>query len=134
MKPVILCFETMPGYERSGGARTTPLVKGDHGAMNFMNGVTELPPGGMIPLHQHDCEESVIVLKGSAIAEIDGTSYTLDVCDTVWIPPGIPHRFINASSSNHMLIFWTYGSINASRTLVTTGETRRVSDEHGNRQ
>ena len=51
--------------------------------------------------------------------------------DTTWIATGVPHRFCNLSATEPMKIFWTYASVDATRTLVATGETRRVDAEHG---
>lgn len=72
-----------------------------------------------------------MVLDGHAIAEIDGVPHQLGPNDTTWIPPNVQHRFINASDSEPMRIFWTYASIDATRTMVATGETRSIDAEHG---
>jgi hypothetical protein len=42
----------------------------------------------------------------------------------------VPHRFRNISSTAPMKILWIYGSVDATRTLVETGETHPVSAEH----
>ena len=118
-------------YERGGSARTTPLVTSGIGSSSMLNGITEFGPGAAIPLHTHNCEESVLVLEGDAIAELDGVQYPMGPTDTTWVPANVPHRFINASDSNTMRIFWTYASIDATRTLVATGETRSVDSERG---
>lgn len=94
----------------------------------MLNGITDFEPGAAIPLHTHNCEESVMVLEGEAIAEIDGETRALAAGDTTFIPAGVPHRFVNASDAR-MRIFWTYASIDATRTLVETGDTRRIDAE-----
>jgi mannose-6-phosphate isomerase-like protein (cupin superfamily) len=71
-----------------------------------------------------------MVIEGQAIAEIDGVRYHLDTNDTTWIPANVPHRFLNASD-RPMRIFWTYASVDATRTLLATGETRSIDAEHG---
>jgi quercetin dioxygenase-like cupin family protein len=116
-------------HERGGGARTTPLVTRGIGSTSLLNGITEFGPGAAIPVHTHNCEESVLVLEGDAIAELDGVQHAMSATDTTWVPAGIPHRFINASDSKPMRIFWTYASIDATRTIVATGETRSVDSE-----
>ena len=118
-------------HERGGGARTTPLVTRAIGSTSLLNGITEFGPGAAIPLHTHNCEESVLVLEGNAIAELDGVQHRMAATDTTWVPANVPHRFINASDSRPMRIFWTYASIDATRTLVATGETRSVDSERG---
>lgn len=117
--------------DRGGGARTTPLVTRSCGSTSLINGITAFDGGAAIGLHHHNCEESVMVLDGHAIAEVDGVRYELGPNDTTWIPPNVPHRFINASETEPMRIFWTYASIDATRTMVATGETRTIDAEHG---
>jgi putative monooxygenase len=116
--------------DRGGGAKTIPLVNQKVGSTSLLNGITSFEPGAAIPVHTHNCEESVMVLEGSAIAEIDGVEHTLGPLDTTWLPANVPHRFINASTTEPMRIFWTYASVEATRTLVATGETRPISAEH----
>jgi quercetin dioxygenase-like cupin family protein len=116
--------------ERGGGARTIPLVTKRIGSTSLLNGITSFEPGAAIPLHSHNCEESVMLLEGHAIAEIDGVQHELKPLDTTWIPSDVPHRFRNASDTEPMRIFWTYASVEATRTLIATGETRSISAEH----
>ena len=120
----------LKSYDRGGGARTTPLVSPAIGAQGFINGITEFEPGVAIPFHSHNCEESVMLLEGEAVMDIGGKEYPVQVFDTTWIPPNIPHRFRNLSSTKPMKILWTYASTSATRTLTETGETRPVSAEH----
>ena len=119
----------IPAADRGGGARTIPLVTPGIGAKQLINGITMIGPGAAIPLHFHNCEESVIVLEGDAIAVIDGVEHRVGPGDTSWIPAGLPHYFRN-DSSGMVRIFWTYASIEATRTLVSTGQTRPVAAEH----
>lgn len=128
-KPTILYAGQLRVIERGGGARTTPLVTRQVGAKSLINGITAFDPGASIAVHKHNCEESVIVLEGEAIVEIDGVSHRAAANDTVWIPADIPHRFINASADKPMRIFWTYASIDATRTIIATGETRAIDVE-----
>jgi quercetin dioxygenase-like cupin family protein len=116
-------------HERGGGARTIPLVTSGTGSQSLLNGITEFGPGASIPLHTHNCEESVMVLEGQAVVEIDGVRHLMGPNDTTWVPAGLPHRFINASNEAKMRIFWTYASVDATRTLVATGDTRSIDSE-----
>ena len=113
-------------HERGGGARTIPLVTRKIGSTSMLNGITEFAPNAAIPLHTHNCEESVMVLEGDAIAELDGVQHPMGANDTTWVPAGVPHRFINASDTKAMRIFWIYASVDATRTIVATGETRSI--------
>ena len=70
-----------------------------------------------------------MVLEGDAIVEIDGEQHHLSAQDTTWLPANLPHRFINASDTNRMRIFWTYASIDATRTNMQTGEEGTIDAE-----
>ncbi|WP_423141678.1 cupin domain-containing protein [Parablastomonas sp. CN1-191] len=123
----------IPPKDRGGGVRTFPLVRRAIGATSFINGITEFDPGCAVPLHYHNCEESVMLLEGDAVATIDGVERVVLPSDTTFIPAGVPHFFRNVSTTRKMRIFWVYGSIDADRTIVATGETRRIDEEHGER-
>ncbi|MDB6100654.1 MAG: hypothetical protein JWO52_653 [Gammaproteobacteria bacterium] len=116
--------------ERGGGVRTIPLVTRAHGATAFINGITCFDPGAAVSFHCHNCEESVVILEGRAIVDINGTEFEMGPQDTTFLPANIPHRFRNASSMAGMRILWTYASIDATRTIIATGDTRRIDDEH----
>ncbi|USJ28426.1 cupin domain-containing protein [Ensifer adhaerens] len=126
----ILRQREQPIANRGGGASTIPLVTPANGARQLINGITRLEPGKQIPLHFHNCEESVLLLEGQAVAVIDGVEYPLEPGDTTWIPANLPHFFRNVSQTEVMRIFWTYASIEATRTLVETGATHPVAAEH----
>ncbi|MGF6177986.1 cupin domain-containing protein [Ensifer sp. 4252] len=129
-KCAILRRGDVQSIDRGGGARTTPLVTRRCGSSSLLNGITTFDPGASIGLHTHNCEESVVVIEGLAIAEIDGVQHELGVHDTTWIAANVPHRFINASATDPMRIFWTYASTDATRTIIATGE-ERVADAGG---
>jgi quercetin dioxygenase-like cupin family protein len=129
-QPKILQPDSLKSYDRGGGARTTPLVNPSIGATGFINGITEFAPGTAIPFHSHNCEESVMLLEGDAMLDINGQEYRIKPFDTTWIPPNVAHRFRNMSNTLPMKILWIYASASATRTLIDSGETRPVSSEH----
>ena len=91
---------------------------------------TTLDPGAAVPLHIHNCEESVLVMSGRARVHIDGVETDVKPGVTTWIPTGVQHFFRNTSATEPMSIFWTYASIDANRTIVATGVTTRIDEEH----
>jgi len=127
---IVLRPSEQPLADRGGGARTIPMVTPACGSAQMLNGFTMFEPGARIGLHFHNCEESVLVVEGEAIAMIDGVEHHLKAGDTTWVPAEVPHFFRNPSATASMKIFWTYASIAATRTLVATGETRPVAAEH----
>lgn len=128
--PAVLKPDVLRSHDRGGGAKTTPLVSPAIGAQGFINGITEFEPAAAIPFHSHNCEESVMLLEGSAMLDIQGEEHLLKPFDTTWIPPNISHRFRNLSATLPMKILWIYASPSATRTLTDSGETRLVNAEH----
>ncbi|NNK78992.1 MAG: cupin domain-containing protein [Litoreibacter sp.] len=119
-----------PSIKRGGGAATTQMVTPDCGARAFLNGFTVIPPQAAIPLHFDNCEESVLIVSGAAEVEVDGARFEAEAGDVTWLPENLPHRFINPSETEPLRIFWTYASVNATRTLVESGETGPILAEH----
>jgi quercetin dioxygenase-like cupin family protein len=130
-RPLVMRPSELKSHDRGGGARTTPLVSPSIGATGFINGITEFGPGVAIPFHSHNCEESVMLLEGHAMMDMEGQdAIALNPQDTTWIPPNVSHRFRNLSDTQPMKILWIYASMAATRTLTESGETRFVSAEH----
>jgi quercetin dioxygenase-like cupin family protein len=123
--------ENLPKHARGGGASTTPLVTPAVGTASFITGYTEFGGGAAIPFHSHNCQESVVLMQGRAMLDIDGLEYELKAHDVTFIPPNVPHRFRNLSATEPMKILWIYESAAATRTLTETGVTNFVSAEHG---
>jgi quercetin dioxygenase-like cupin family protein/quinol monooxygenase YgiN len=121
--------DELPFKSRGGGARTIPLVTAARGATAYLNGITIFGPGAQIAHHIHNVAESVMVIQGEAIVDIDGVRTPLRTFDTTFVPANIPHHFENSSATEEMRIFWTYGSLDATRTIVDTGEHGRVDSE-----
>lgn len=129
--PVVLYPDQLKSHDRGGGARTTPLVGPGVGATQFVNGITEFAAGVAIPFHSHNCEESVMLLQGEAILDVEGgAQHALKAFDTTWIPANVSHRFRNVSPTQPMKIFWTYASIQPTRTVSASGETHPIAAEH----
>ena len=129
-EPAVLRPAELTSFSRGGGARTIPLVTQAVGAEVFLTGQTLFDGGAGIALHTHNCPESVTILEGDAIVEIDGHEHHVTRFDTTYVPAGTPHRFRNASATEPMRILWIYASVDATRTIVETGVTARVDAEH----
>jgi quercetin dioxygenase-like cupin family protein len=121
-RAVLLHPRTLPVMERGSGVRTVHLVSREIGAAQFLNGTSEFDPGGAVPFHSHNCEESVVILEGVATFETDEATAELAAGQATWVPAGVVHRFRNRGDSV-MRFLWTYGRADATRTLAATGET-----------
>ena len=119
-----------PVADRGNGNRTIPLIGPGSGASQFVNGLTDVAPGQAIREHHHNCEETILILEGEAIAVLDGVEYPLKAPDASWVAPGVRHYFRNSSATERLRIFWVYASPEATRTDTETGETRTIAAEH----
>ena len=54
-----------------------------------------MQPGCATPLHQHDCEEVVLVLEGSGEVRWGGGATTFGADSTLVIPPRVAHAIVN---------------------------------------
>lgn len=63
-KPSVLRPSEIPAYRRGYGAKTIRLVTRKLGSRHFINGITVFEPGAAMPLHTHNCDESVLLLEG----------------------------------------------------------------------
>jgi putative monooxygenase len=128
----MLRADDLPAISRVGGVSTTRLVSSACGAQALLNGFTSSPPGAAVPVHFHNVEESVLVVDGEAVIEVEGQPpVQARAGDVTWIPPSLPHRFRNPSAETTLKIFWTYAAADATRTVVETGETQTIDAEHG---
>ena len=108
--------------ERGQGIRSLPLASRSTGAEQILTGMTEIPVGGIIPLHTHSSEEFILVLRGEALVRVEEDETPVHAMDATWIPPGIEHQFVN-TGSEPLHILWVYGDPDTTRTLMETGET-----------
>jgi len=113
----------LPRIERGNGIRSLPLASRETGAEQVLTGMTEIPPGGIIPLHTHSSEEFILVLAGEAIVRVEGNEdRPVAAMDATLIPPGVEHQFVNVGA-DVLKILWVYGDPDTTRTLIESGET-----------
>ena len=90
--------DLMPGIEMSGG-------------------FARFEPGGRLPTHMHDFDESICITSGEATCIVGEKSYRLDNCTTALIPRGCPHYFINESKTT-MDMIWVYAGSMPNRIIL----------------
>jgi len=90
--------ELVPGIEMSGG-------------------YGRFQPGGRLPAHLHDFDESICIIQGNAICHVEGQRYSLDDCATAMVPRGRVHYFVNESQTT-MDMIWVYAGPMPERIIV----------------
>lgn len=118
----ILRYRELPVVDRGTGVKTRLLVSRRLGAEGLTTGITTFEPGSKIARHWHNCAESVVILEGDAVCEIDGQLYPMKQYDTTFVPENVPHRFLN-ETDKPMAILWTYAATHVTRTFADTGVT-----------
>jgi mannose-6-phosphate isomerase-like protein (cupin superfamily) len=121
----VLRADDVETIDRGGGVSTVHLSTPERGAQSFTNGITAIEPGAAVPLHFHNCEESVLILEGTAVFDFEGESLPMHEGEITLVPAGVPHRFVNPGPGL-LRIFFTYGSTSANRTMVDSGETAPI--------
>jgi len=127
-RPVVKTAASRAFFSRGAGLRTSHIFTTADGAAQGLTGTTEFAPGVGVPWHTHNCEETVTIVEGEALFEADGEQIQLVAGDATWTPAGVVHRFANRGRGP-MRILWTYGSVDATRTLVASGLTTSIAAE-----
>ena len=79
------------------------LITKKDGANNFAMRLFEVKPKGYTPLHQHDWEHEVFIVKGNGELRDKEKKHSFHAGDVLYIPPMEWHQFLN--TSNEMLQF-----------------------------
>jgi mannose-6-phosphate isomerase-like protein (cupin superfamily) len=120
---LVLRPSEIPEFSRGSGVSTIPLVGHWNCELSTITtGMTVFPPGTSIPLHTHNVEETVLVLRGQATAELGDRTVDLEAGEATWVAPGVTHRFVNRGP-DEMAIYWAYAGRFVSRTTAATGRT-----------
>jgi quercetin dioxygenase-like cupin family protein len=88
----------MPSSPTMHGLARKILVGAEHGAVHGELGVTVIQPGGWLQRHFHSFEESLYVLDGELLMELDGRTHRLQKGDFALMPVGVWHALGNAGS------------------------------------
>jgi quercetin dioxygenase-like cupin family protein len=93
-------FADRPGEAsaQSQGLSRSVLVGAEHGAVHTELAVGALAPGGWLNRHFHSFEESLYVLAGELLLDIDGHTHRLVRGDYALMPVGTWHALANGGT------------------------------------
>jgi 2-keto-3-deoxy-L-rhamnonate aldolase RhmA/quercetin dioxygenase-like cupin family protein len=114
-----------PRAEIARGVNFECLVGRHNHAKHLTTGIVTFAPGAMLPYHNHIFTESITLLSGSAIIDVEGRSYGLKKLDNAVIPVGLAHAARNPSTTEPAVLHIAMATDSPSRTLVDKFFTRR---------
>ena len=85
-----------PSSATNSGLARAVVVGPEQGAVHTELAIGSLQAGGWIARHFHSFEESLYVLGGELLLEVDGTVHRLHQGDFALIPIGVRHTLANA--------------------------------------
>jgi quercetin dioxygenase-like cupin family protein len=103
----IINIDEIEGTEFPAGRRTRVLVgpgskiEGE----NFVQGYVVIYPDGYIPLHEHNEEETYMIISGNGQMVVDGEISNVKTGDLVYITPNASHGLKNTASQDLIMMF-----------------------------
>ena len=85
--------------------------------LEMSGGYGRFDPGGRLPAHVHDFDESISIIDGTATCVVEGRRYPLSGGATAMVPRGRVHYFIN-ESAGPMAMVWVYAGPQPERIIV----------------
>jgi quercetin dioxygenase-like cupin family protein len=81
------------------GVKMCLAISDVEGARNFYMRIFNIAKGGYTPLHRHQWEHEVFILKGRGLLLGDGVRYPFKVGDAVFVKENELHQFKNTGKS-----------------------------------
>ena len=106
------------------GVRFECLVGSHNQARNLTTGLVTFDANAVLPYHTHPFSESITLLTGKAVVEVEGRCYELERLDNVVIPRGIAHLARNSSAKEPAVFHIAMATDQPTRDLVDTVFTR----------
>ncbi len=102
------------------------LVGAHNKSKGLTTGIVRFAPNVRLARHTHPCTESITLLTGSAVVEIEGRRYHLSPLDNVVVPRGLAHGVENASPDRQAEFHIAFPTDSPSRVLVGPCEAPQV--------
>jgi 2-keto-3-deoxy-L-rhamnonate aldolase RhmA/quercetin dioxygenase-like cupin family protein len=122
---VITALGAGPTVEIGRGVSFECLVGKFNSARNLTTGIVTVAPGGQLDYHTHGYTETVTLLSGSVIMEVEGRRYTLGALDNIVLPRGLAHAATSASTALPAKLHIAMATDSPGRTLVDKFFSRR---------
>ena len=95
------------GTEFPAGRRTRVIVGPGSAieARHFVQGYVMIYPEGYIPMHEHNEEETYMIISGQGEMTVGGENREVKSGDLVYIPPKTSHSLKNQGVDNMAMMF-----------------------------
>ena len=110
----------------SHGVHFECLVGKHNQSRNLTAGMVTFDPGAELACHIHTFGESITLLAGQAMVEVEGRGYTLGALDNVTIPRGVAHYVTNTSRSEPAVFHIMMATDTPTRTVVERSFPQRA--------
>jgi 2-dehydro-3-deoxyglucarate aldolase/4-hydroxy-2-oxoheptanedioate aldolase len=119
-----------PKMEIDRGVGFECLVGAHNNAKNLTTGIVRFAPGAQLAYHKHTFTESVTLLEGLAVMDVEGRRYVILPMDNLVIPPGLAHYVKNTSPNREAVFHIAMPTANPSRELVDRFFSRKPMPEN----
>jgi 2-keto-3-deoxy-L-rhamnonate aldolase RhmA/quercetin dioxygenase-like cupin family protein len=117
--------EDTASVEISPGIVFHPLAGAHNQARNLTTGLVIFDPAAQLPYHLHSFTESVTLLSGTVVVEVEGRRHVLEPFDNVTVPRQTPHGVVNLSATQPAVLHIAMASSTPTRTLVERPAVRQ---------
>lgn len=97
-KPKICHYSDIPAEifgDEAPGVTIRWLITENDGAPFYALRMIEVSAGGHTPHHQHPFEHENFIIEGQGKVQIDDKWRELSSGDIVFVPPNVPHTYVN---------------------------------------
>jgi quercetin dioxygenase-like cupin family protein len=81
------------------GVKLDCLTGKHNQARNLTTGLVSFQHGAILPCHTHSCTESITIIEGELLFDVEGRRYLLQKLDNLTIPAGLAHQAVNGSGA-----------------------------------
>lgn len=131
---VMISLREGPQVQIEAGVSMDTMVGGHNNARNLTTGFVTFEPSRSLAYHTHTFGETITLMAGQLLVEVQGRRYTLSPLDNVTIPAGLAHSALNLSSTEPAVVHVALASHAPSRTLVDRFFSRRSMPRRSHRE
>ena len=84
--------------------RKWDITREGDGTTSTSMALSTVGTGAGAPLHTHEADELIVILKGSLEVSIEGEVHQVGADHTIVVPPNVPHGFTNKGSDDAWIL------------------------------